>query len=249
MHNLPFQNNRSKANDILEIIHTDVCGSFKTAGPNGERYFVSFIDDYSIFINTCPVYVHELNGTAERFNRTIMDMARCLLDEAQVHKKYWPEIISAATYLKNRSLANTIEKKTPYEIFFRKRPNVSHLKLYESKVFVRKPEQKRLSKWDKKADMGILLGYSDVGYRVLVNNRIIVMRHVDIVEKNIKCINLDEDEPAYLFPSTSTLELSRGEDSDHENNLNDSVFESTDEDDEVKIDKENVSSKIPRRST
>ncbi|XP_018396139.1 PREDICTED: uncharacterized protein K02A2.6-like [Cyphomyrmex costatus] len=87
--------------------------------------------------------------------------------------------------------------------------------------------------------MGILLGYSDVGYRVLVNNRIIVTRHVDIVEKNIKYINLDEDEPAYLFPSTSTLELSRGEDSDHENNLNDSVFESTDEDDEVKIDKEN----------
>ena len=306
MHNLPFQNNRLKANDILEIIHTDVCGSFKTAGPNGERYFVSFIDDYSkiakvycikskdevfdcmvnyinevenltekrvkkircdngkeylnnrfykyaknkgIFINNCPVYVHELNGTAERFNRTIMDMARCLLDEAQVHKKYWPEIICAATYLKNRSLTNTIEKKTPYEIFFRKRPNVRHLKLYGSKVFVRKPEQKRLSKWDKKADMGILLGYSDVGYRVLINNRIIVTRHVDIVEKNIKCINLNEGEPDYLVPSVSTLESSRGVDSDHENNVNDNVFESADEDDEVKTDKENVSLKTPRRST
>ena len=112
-----------------EIIHTDVCGSFKTAGLNGERYFVSFIDDYSkivkltiivifnclvqfvnesenltgkrvkilrcdngkeylnnrfykfakekgIIVNNCSAYVHELNGTAERFNRTIMDMAR-----------------------------------------------------------------------------------------------------------------------------------------------------------------------------
>ena len=28
----------------------------------------------------------------------------------------------------------------------------------------------------KKADMGILLGYSDVGYRVLLNNKIIVAR-------------------------------------------------------------------------
>ena len=44
-----------------------------------------------------------------------MDMARCLLDEVQFDKKYWPEIIIAAAYLKNRVLTNTIEKKTPYE--------------------------------------------------------------------------------------------------------------------------------------
>ena len=69
-----------------------------------------------------------------------MDMARCLLSEAQVHKRYWPEIICAATYLKNRTLANTVERKTPYEIFFRKKPNVEHLRIYGSKVFVRKPE-------------------------------------------------------------------------------------------------------------
>ena len=32
MHNLPFNNNRTKAKDILEIIHTDVCGPFNTTG-------------------------------------------------------------------------------------------------------------------------------------------------------------------------------------------------------------------------
>ena len=48
MHNLPFsKNNRVKAKDILEIIHTDICGSFKTAGLNGEKYFVSFMNGYS----------------------------------------------------------------------------------------------------------------------------------------------------------------------------------------------------------
>ena len=40
--------------------------------------------------------------------------------------------------------------------------------------------------------MGILLGYTEVGYRVLVNNKIIVARHVDIVEDNIKCIGLED---------------------------------------------------------
>ena len=75
-----------------------------------------------------------------------MDMSRCLLDETKVHKYYWPKIVCAAAYFKNRTFANTIEKKTPYEIFFKKKPNVENLCLYGSKVFLKIPEQKRLSK-------------------------------------------------------------------------------------------------------
>ena len=154
---------------------------------NGKEYlnnrFYKFVREKGIILNNCAAYVHELNGTAERFNRTIMDMARCLLTEAQVHKRYWPEIVCAAAYLKTRTLTNAIERKTPFEIFFKRKPNVGHLRFYGGRVFVRKPEQKKISKWDKKADMGILLGYSEVGYRVLLNNRIIVARHVVLRER------------------------------------------------------------------
>lgn len=59
---------------------------------------------------------------------------------------------------------------------------------------MRVPEQSRRSKWDRKADLGILLGYTEVGYRVLVNNKIIITRHVDIVEENVKCIGLTEND-------------------------------------------------------
>ncbi|KOC60753.1 Copia protein, partial [Habropoda laboriosa] len=71
-------------------------------------------------------YVHELNGTPERFNRSIMDMARCLLSEAKVNRRFWPECIKAAAYIKNRTLANTVIRKTPYEIFFNERPSVKN---------------------------------------------------------------------------------------------------------------------------
>ena len=201
MHNLPFKNNRTKAREIMEIIHTDVCGPFKTTGFNEEKYFILFIDDYSkiariycikskdevfdcfvqlvneaenltskrlkilrcnngeehlnnriykfardkgIRINNCPTYVHELNGTAERYNRTVIDMARCLLAEAKVYKRYWPKIVCTAVYLKNRILVNTIERKIPFEIFFGRKPSVENLHLYGSKVFVRRSEQKRV---------------------------------------------------------------------------------------------------------
>jgi len=252
MHNLPFENQRNRANDLLDIVHTDLNGPHNTTGNNGENYFLTFIDDYSkaarvytlksktevyecfveyintvenitskkikklrcdngkeyinkdifrlarekgIVIDPCPPYVHQLNGTAERYNRSIMDTARCLLSEARVNKRFWPEIIKTAAYLKNRTLANTIEKKTPYEILTGRKPNISNLRIYGSRVFVRVPEEKRKSKWDRKADLGILLGYENVGYRVLINNKVIIARHVDIIEEDVNLIGVKgEDE-------------------------------------------------------
>ena len=90
--------------------------------------------------------------------------------------------------------------------------------------------------------MGILVDYSDVGYRVLINNLIIVARHVDIVEGNVNCINLDKND--YGNESNASAE----------NELNDSVFKSADETDEVqsnakKSEKDSLTPQILRRST
>ncbi|KAD4586260.1 hypothetical protein E3N88_23861 [Mikania micrantha] len=43
----PFKGNSQKAKDLLEIIHSNVCGPFRTTARNGERYFVTFTDDFS----------------------------------------------------------------------------------------------------------------------------------------------------------------------------------------------------------
>ena len=58
--------------------------------------------------------------------------------------------------------------------------------MYGSRVFVRIPEEQRRSKWDKKAEIGILLGCTDTGYRVLLNNKVIVTRNCDIIEEDVK---------------------------------------------------------------
>ena len=88
---------------------------------NGKEYlnnrFYKFAKEKGIILNNYPVYIHELNGTAERFNRTIMDMARCLLTEANVHKCFCPEIIRAATYLKSRTLTHTMREKLRTKYF------------------------------------------------------------------------------------------------------------------------------------
>ena len=83
-----------------------------------------------------------------------METARCFLDYAKIHNRFWPEVIQTAVYLKNRTLANTFEKKTPYEIMMGEKPDIRNLKLYGSRVFVKSPgNYKRRNKWDRKADL------------------------------------------------------------------------------------------------
>ena len=40
---------------------------------------------------TTPAYTPQLNGVAERKNRTILDMARSLLKAKKLPKQYWAE--------------------------------------------------------------------------------------------------------------------------------------------------------------
>lgn len=307
MHNLPFLNNRTKAKEVLEIIHTDLNGPHSIVGSNGERYFLTIVDDFSklikiycikskdqvfeslseyinqvenitnkkvkvircdngkeyinskisafirekgIQIDTCPPYVHELNGTAERLNRTIMDMARCLMAEAKIHRRYWPEAIKTAAFLKNRILANTIQRITPYEIFFNKKPDAKYLRIYGSKIFVRIPEVRRHSKWDKKAECGILVGYSDVGYRVLIGNKVIVARHVDIIEEDTLCIGFDDTHESKSEETSTTTQGSKEEDESQstkinkeESNLNDHEEQNGDDLDEA-IDEQKITNPV-----
>ncbi|KAF2889719.1 hypothetical protein ILUMI_16454, partial [Ignelater luminosus] len=122
---------------------------------NGREYinkdFFRLAKAEGIYLRTGPPHTHELNGVAERYNRTIMNLARRLLSEAKIDKSYWPECVYTAAYIGNGLLANTRIRKTPYEIFFNKKPDVSNLHLYGSTAFVRIPEKCRSSKLDSKA--------------------------------------------------------------------------------------------------
>ena len=54
-----------KSSDVLELIHTDVCGPFPTPSWNGQQYFVSFIDDHSRY--GYLYLIHEKSETLDKF--------------------------------------------------------------------------------------------------------------------------------------------------------------------------------------
>lgn len=136
------------------------------------RDFFDFTDENGIYLRPSPSYCHELNGVAERFNRTVMDTARCLMADSNLHKRFWPECVKTATYLRNRTIGANDFNKTPYEIFIGKKPDVSNLRIFGSIGCVRTPEERR-NKLDPKSMKGVLVGYTNLCYRMLIEDKIV----------------------------------------------------------------------------
>ncbi|KAK9709311.1 hypothetical protein QE152_g26707 [Popillia japonica] len=56
-----------------------------------------------------------MNGAAERANRTIIEKARSMLQEASLEPAYWAEAVNRAVYLKNRSPTKALSGMLPEE--------------------------------------------------------------------------------------------------------------------------------------
>ncbi|KAJ9541256.1 hypothetical protein OSB04_027762 [Centaurea solstitialis] len=60
----PFNSENERATDLLEIIHTDVCGPFSHVARRGYRYFITFTDDFSRY-----GYVYLMRHKSETFEK------------------------------------------------------------------------------------------------------------------------------------------------------------------------------------
>ncbi|KAK8628128.1 hypothetical protein V6N13_063840 [Hibiscus sabdariffa] len=103
-------------------------------------------------------YTPQQNGVSERKNRTVMEMARCILMEKNLPKKFWAEAVRTTVYLLNRLLTKAIQDKNPVEAWFGRKASAKHLRVFGSIFYAHIPVQKR-SKLDAKAERGIFLGY------------------------------------------------------------------------------------------
>ncbi|CAL9001551.1 unnamed protein product [Prunus brigantina] len=104
------------ASTPLELIHSDVCGLMQTTTKAGNRYFLTFIDDYTRIQLTTP-YTPQQNGVAERKNRTIVEMAKCMMLEKKIPFEFWAEAVNTSVYVLNRCPTKALLKKTPFEAY------------------------------------------------------------------------------------------------------------------------------------
>ena len=60
----------------------------------------------------------------------------------------------------NRDLIRSILNKTPYKLYFGKKPNISHFHIFGCKSFVHNNGKDNLNKFDSKSYEALLIGYS-----------------------------------------------------------------------------------------
>lgn len=105
-------------------------------------------------------FTSQQDGVAERKNRTIMDMVRCLLLEKGVPKRFWGEAASWTTHILNRCPTAAINYKTPQECWTGLKPSVEHFKIFGCVGYAHVPSQKHI-KLDDKGQKCVFLGVSE----------------------------------------------------------------------------------------
>ncbi|KAK8926084.1 hypothetical protein KSP39_PZI018064 [Platanthera zijinensis] len=90
----------------IKILRTD----------NGREFidstFEQYLADRGIIHQTSCAYSPAQNGVAERKNRHLLEVARCLL-HMQLPKYYWGDDVLTAAYLINRMPTRVLDFKTP----------------------------------------------------------------------------------------------------------------------------------------
>jgi hypothetical protein len=172
--------------------------------------------------------VPQQNGVVEQKNRTLVEMARTMLDEHGTPTCFWANAISTACYISNRIFLCSILHLTPFELLFGRKPSVSHLRPFGCKCFVLK--HGNLDKFVFRCSNGIFLGYTRHGksYRVVTLETNTIVGSCDVTfnetspcprdvfkcasdkemeesiffDEELQSFDRDEDEP--LLPSTSS---------------------------------------------
>ena len=134
-----------------------------SAGAMG-RHFQS----KGISVQTTAPYAHSQNGKAERYVRTLEDGGQTLIADSGLPASFWGDAVLTVQYIRNRVPTSTLpDNKTPYEVFFGKKPDLSHLRVWGCQCFVALPKEIRAKGGPRRFE-GIFVGYEEgrVGWRV-----------------------------------------------------------------------------------
>ena len=115
-----------------------------------------------------------------------MERVRAMLQDAKLPDNLWAEAVTLANYIRNRPPVSG-QSKTPRELFFGDKPEVSNMKTFGAKAYVHIPKAQR-QKLDPVSIKGIMVGYAadSKAYRILLDNtkKIVVSRDVTFDESS-----------------------------------------------------------------
>jgi hypothetical protein len=162
----------------LRCIRTDNGGEY--LGP-----FDEYCKQQGIRHQRTPPKTPQLNGLAERMNRTLVERVRCLLSQSQLPNSFWGEALSTSVHVLNLTPCVPLQFDVPDRVWTGKDVSYDHLRVFGCKAFVHIPKDER-SKLDVKTRQCIFIGYGldEFGYRLYdpVEKKLVKSRNVVFME-------------------------------------------------------------------
>ena len=117
----------------------------------------TFLDEEWISHEFSAMYTPQQYGFIERKNRTLIEMARTMLDEYKTLKHFWAEAVETACHATNCLYHHKLLGKTAYEILTGNKPQVGYFRVFGSKCYI----------LDKHLVLNLLLSLMKVSYLVM----------------------------------------------------------------------------------
>jgi hypothetical protein len=161
------------------------------------RALADFYRPYGLRFEFTTPYFHQQNGVPERLNRTLVTVARAMLQDAGLPEKFWQDAVETACYIRNRVPIGP-NGVTPEEAYSGKKPYIGHLKAWGCLAYPYIPlEQRR--KLQPTAGKACFIGYMPTSrqYKLYdpITKRIIVSTAPTFREDKRLQYNWDEELP------------------------------------------------------
>jgi transposase InsO family protein len=128
-----------------------------------------FLDEEGIKHEFSALYTPQQNEVAKRKNRTLIEMARTMINEYKTLDRFWAEAINTVCHATNCLYLHKLLKKISYELITGNKSNVSYFRVFGSNCYVLHKRSKS-SKFSPKVYEGFLLDYNSNSHAYCIFN-------------------------------------------------------------------------------
>ena len=111
--------------------------------------------DMDVTMEFTSTYTAYQNGIAERFNRNVITLARAMLIQSKLPLSFWAEAVTYACHIYNRLPQGNRGSKSPDELWFKKKPDLSNERVFGCVCRVFLAKEQRGTKLDAVNYLGI----------------------------------------------------------------------------------------------
>ena len=110
----------------IKNLRTDNWGEYVS------KEFKEFCNEHGILHQHSVPYTPTQNGVAERKNRTLKEMANCMIQSKNLPSNFWAEAVNCANYIQNQMPHKAVLHMTPEEAWSHIKPDVSTFRVFGS---------------------------------------------------------------------------------------------------------------------